>query len=101
MECDSVCRFLAAIRLCTKLPANCDLRSKTHDPHPDLIIDQSSYRLMNVSGIGGKKGSKDYEYLAGAVTRSMAVFISVRILEFQVASVKTYKSAPRAISKPF
>jgi hypothetical protein len=51
IERDSICRFIAAIRLGAEFPANGDLGSETHDSYPDLVADQSSYRLVYVTGI--------------------------------------------------
>jgi hypothetical protein len=55
---DSICGFIATICLCTKFPADCDLGGESDNSNPDIVGEQGTYRLMNVSRVGGKKGPK-------------------------------------------
>lgn len=94
-------RFIAAICLGAKFPTDGNLRGKSHHAHPDFVADQSTYRLVDISGVGGKQGSKYYEYFPGTMTGGMAISIGEFSEVRAGQDVNTYKRAPRAISNPF
>lgn len=73
IKCYTVCGIVTPVSLATNFAADGHLGGKAHDSNTYFVVDERSYRLVYITGIGGKEGTKYDENLTGAMAWGMAV----------------------------
>ena len=71
VECNAVHTIFTIVGLRAELTTDCDLGSKSHNTHPNLIRYESRYGLVDISRVRREECSKNDQGLTGSMTWGM------------------------------